>query len=122
MPSTSLTPDLFAQGMTFDEYVAYVGSPENLARELDVGQRIDRSAYLKAAFESRRLNEAQTAALVWLAGMSGGPAKMLAVSEEWSSDCRRDIPTFARIAEVTGMELRIFSRDGQRYDETSELI
>ena len=40
---------------------------------------------------------------------------MLALSEDWSSDCRRDVPTFARIAADTGMELRIFDRDGQRY-------
>jgi hypothetical protein len=45
-----------------------------------------------------------------------GPAKMLVISEEWSSDCRRDVPIFARIAAATGMELRIFTRDGQQYD------
>jgi hypothetical protein len=28
-----VTPERFAQGMTFAEYVAYAGSPENLARE-----------------------------------------------------------------------------------------
>lgn len=108
--------------MTFDEYVTYVGSAQNLTRELDTGPRVDYSAYLRATFEARRLNDAQTDALTWLACMPGGPAKMLVVSEEWSSDCRRDVPTLARIAEVTGMELRIFTRDGQRYDETSELI
>jgi len=40
---------------------------------------------------------------------------MLAISEDWSSDCRRDVPTFARIAAETGMELRIFNRDGQKF-------
>ena len=49
-----LTPELFALGMTFDQYVDYVGSDENLARELDVGPRRDYSAYLRAAFEARR--------------------------------------------------------------------
>ena len=28
-----VTAERFAQGMTFDQYVAYVGTPENLARE-----------------------------------------------------------------------------------------
>jgi hypothetical protein len=28
-----VTAERFAQGMTFDQYVAYIGSPENLARE-----------------------------------------------------------------------------------------
>jgi hypothetical protein len=40
---------------------------------------------------------------------------MLVISEEWSSDCRRDVPTFARMAADTGMELRIFPRDGQKF-------
>jgi hypothetical protein len=44
---------------------------------------------------------------------------MLVISEDWSSDCRRDVPTFARIAEVTGMELRIFNRDGQRFSSSN---
>jgi hypothetical protein len=39
---------------------------------------------------------------------------VLVISEEWSSDCRRDIPTIAKIADRTGMELRIFTRDGQK--------
>jgi hypothetical protein len=48
-----------------------------------------------------------------------GPAKMVVLSEEWSSDCRRDVPTFARIAATTGMELRIFNRDGQRFSRAN---
>ena len=28
-----MTPERFAQGMTFDDYVKFTGSPENLARE-----------------------------------------------------------------------------------------
>ncbi len=31
--ASSITPERFAQGMTFDQYIAYLGSPENLARE-----------------------------------------------------------------------------------------
>jgi hypothetical protein len=62
------------------------------------------------------LTEEQEAALKWLVAQPNGPAKMLVVSEEWSSDCRRDVPVFARIAAASGMELRIFPRDGQQYD------
>ena len=36
------------------------------------------------------------------------------IAEEWSSDCRRDVPMVARVADVAGLELRIFPRDGQR--------
>jgi hypothetical protein len=33
MAKSVVTPERFAKGMTFDEYVRYAGSPENLARE-----------------------------------------------------------------------------------------
>jgi hypothetical protein len=102
--------------MTFDEYVAFVGTPENLQREATLGPRQDYSGFLRDAFERSRLTEDQEAALRWLVAQPNGPAKMLVVSEEWSSDCRRDVPVFARIAAATGMELRIFRRDGQRFD------
>jgi hypothetical protein len=36
------------------------------------------------------------------------------ISEDWSSDCRRDVPMLARLAEAGGLELRIFNRDGQK--------
>jgi hypothetical protein len=36
------------------------------------------------------------------------------LSEEWSSDCRRDVPMLARLAEAGGLELRIFPRDGRK--------
>ena len=111
-----ITADRYATGMTFDEYVASIGSPENLRREAGTGPRQDFSAFFRDAFEQARLTADQEAALTWLVAQPNGPAKMLVVSEEWSSDCRRDVPMFARIAAATGMELRIFTRDGQKYD------
>jgi hypothetical protein len=115
MPN-DITAERFSQGMTFDEYVAYIGTPENLQREGSTGPRQNLSAYFREAFERARLNEDQEAALMWLVAQPNGPAKMLVISEEWSSDCRRDVPVFARIAADTGMELRIFKRDGQQFD------
>ena len=110
-----VTPERFAMGMTFDQYADYVGTPENLQREATSGPRIDYSAYFREAFAHTVLTDAQEAALKWLVAQPNGPAKMLVISEEWSSDCRRDVPIFARVAAVTGMELRIFNRDGQRF-------
>ena len=43
------------------------------------------------------------------------------ISEEWSSDCRRDVPTLARIAETAGLELRIFTRDGRKFSRSARL-
>ena len=106
--------------MTFDQYVAYIATPENLKREGSGGApRRDYSQFLRDAFENSRLTDAQVAAFQWLVARPSGPAKMLVISEEWSSDCRRDVPTFARIAAITGMELRIFTRDGQRFSNAN---
>ena len=103
----------FGQGMTFDEYVRFIASPANLAREGSAAPRRDWSDYLRRAYDAARIPPAHTEAWRWLVAQPGGPAKVLALSEEWSSDCRRDIPVLARLADTAGLELRIFTRDGQ---------
>ena len=114
-----MTPERFAKGMTFEQYVTFVGTPENLAREgFDVRRfsvvrpRLDWSGYLRDRYAKARLTGDQAAAITWLAAQPGGPAKILVISEDWSSDCRRDVPYLARLAEAGGLELRIFTRDG----------
>jgi len=119
-----VTAERFAKGMTFDEYVKYAGSPENLAREAFGGYfpdggsfgapRKDNSAVFRERYAKARLNDDQTAAIKWLAAQPNGPAKILVISEDWSSDCRRDLPVLARLAEAGGLELRIFNRDGKK--------
>jgi hypothetical protein len=112
----SVTHARFAQGLTFDDYLAFIATPENLQREGSGGApRIDRSAALREAFNGSRLTADQAQAFAWLRQQPNPPAKMLVIAEEWSSDCRRDLPTFARIAAETRIELRIFTRDGQRF-------
>ena len=110
-----VTPARFAQGMTFEQYVAHVGTSENLQREGSQGPtRVDQSGFLRERHQKLKLTEAQTAMIKWLAAQPGGPAKILVISEEWSSDCRRDVPALARLAEAGGLELRIFNRDGKK--------
>ncbi len=116
----SISPERYAQGMTFSEYLDYIGTPRNLAREATGGTaRPDNTAAFKNGYENTELNENQVAALKWLAAQAGGPAKILAISEDWSSDCQRDIPTVARMAEAAGMELRIFTRDGAKFSASN---
>ena len=68
--------------------------------------------FLRERYAKARLTDSETAAIAWLAAQPGGPAKVLVISEDWSSDCRRDVPYLARLAEAGGLELRIFTRDG----------
>jgi hypothetical protein len=115
-----VTPERFAKGLSFDDYLGYIGSPENLAREgFDVRRfsltrpRIYWSGYLRERYARARLTDDQAAAVAWLAAQPGGPAKIAVIAEDWSSDCRRDLPYLARLAEAGGLELRIFIRDGE---------
>ncbi len=114
-----MTPERFARGMTFDQYVTFSGSPANLGREgFDIRRfslvrpRVDWSGYLRERYANARLDDEQAAAIRWLAAQAGGPARVMVISEDWSSDCRRDVPYLARLAEAGGLELRIFARDG----------
>src|SRR5436309_5002630 len=110
--------------MTFEEYVKYTGTPENLAREgfgsyfPDGGSigavRKDQSAVFRERYARARLTDQQIGAIKWLAARPDGPAKILVLSEDWSSDCRRDVPMLARLADAGGLELRIFNRDGKK--------
>src|SRR5687767_2163165 len=124
MTKTVVTPQRFAQGRTFAQYLAYIASPENLEREAfgsyypDGGskgtQRRDNSAVFRERYERTRLHDYQVAAIKWLVAQPQGPAKILVISEDWSSDCRRDIPILQRLAEAGGLQLRIFNRDGKK--------
>jgi hypothetical protein len=117
--TSAVTPERYASGMTFDQYVSYIGTPENLKRGATGGlPRVNYSAFFRDAFANSRLTNEQAAALKWLIAQQNAPARMLVLSEDWSSDCRRDVPTFARIAADTGMELRIFCRDGQNFSDS----
>jgi hypothetical protein len=73
------------------------------------------TAQVRAWYEGSRLTDAQVSAIKWLASQPGGPAKILVISEEWSSDCQRDVPMLARLAEAGNLELRIFPRDGKTF-------
>src|SRR3989449_5801952 len=124
MAKSVVTPERFARGMTFEQYVAYTATPENLAREAwggyfpDSGsiatQRKDNRGVFRERYARAKLADHQVAAIKWLAAQPNGPAKILVISEDWSSDCRRDVPMLARLAEAGGLELRIFNRDGKK--------
>src|SRR4026207_1815055 len=124
MTTSAVTAARLARGRTFDEYVKHAGSPENLAREAfgsyypDGGSkgtaRKDNSAVFRERYAKARLADHQPAAIKWRAAHPNGPATILVISEDWSSDCRRDVPMLARLAEAGGLQMRIFNRDGQK--------
>src|SRR5947209_13930015 len=102
-----MTPERFANGMTFDDYLKFIGSPENLRREgFDVRRfsvanpRVDWSSYLRERHAKARLSDEQSAAIKWLTAQAGGPAKVLGIAEDFSLDFWIVVPYVWRVADA----------------------
>src|SRR5579863_217275 len=94
--TTVVTPARFAQGHTYASFLAQA------AVNVDKFEQNYKSAPLSAedlAFFKRA------------AAQPNGPARIVAIAEAWCGDVYRELPTVARIAEATGLELRVFLRD-----------
>lgn len=91
-----VTPERFASGMTYDEYM------NRITRNRDQFQ---------ANYDGTPLTEEDVRRFKEIMARPNGPAKVLALAEDWCPDVFRGLPVMARIAEATGMELRIFPRD-----------
>ena len=91
-----VTPERFAQGLTYANY-------------------IDQIKVNKARFEefynNFQVTSDETDALKALSQRPGGPTKMLVLGEDWCGDVIRGMPVLARMAEAGGLEMRIFPRD-----------
>jgi thiol-disulfide isomerase/thioredoxin len=94
--TTVVTPTRFAQGLTYADYLAKA--------------TINHDKFEKN-YQSVPLTEEDLAFFRKAAAAPHGPAKILALAEAWCGDVYRELPTFARIAEATGMDLRVFARD-----------
>ena len=101
-----VTPERFARGMTYDEYMGSV--KVNKARIEEY--------YANVSVESE-----QADALKELTNAEGGPARMMVIGEDWCGDVVRELPVLARVAEAAGLELRIFPRD-ENHDIMNEFL
>jgi hypothetical protein len=91
-----VTAQRFAAGLTYREY-------------MDSIQR--NQAKFEYNYDQTRLADDDARALRELTSRPDGPARVLALAEDWCPDVFRGLPVMARIAEAAGMELRIFRRD-----------
>jgi len=91
-----VTPERFAAGLTWEQY------REHIKRNREKFQY----NYAETA-----LRDEDVEAFRSLAVRPDGPAKVLALGEDWCPDVFRGLPVMVRIAEAAGMELRIFPRD-----------
>jgi hypothetical protein len=108
MPTTTtvITPTRFAQGLTYADFLAQA--------------TVNRDKF-EMNYKDAPLNEADIAFFKNIAVMPNGVVKVLAIAEAWCGDVYRELPTIARIAEASGMTLRIFLRD-QNPDIMNEFL
>ncbi len=101
-----VTPERFAQGLTYERWLE--GIERNQKR-------------FQENYDEFQLSGDDASAFRALVGEANGPVKCLALGEDWCPDVFRGLPVMAHIAEASGMELRVFSRD-QHKDIMAEFL
>jgi hypothetical protein len=101
-----VTPERFAQGLTYEQWMAAIDRNQDRFQE---------------NYEATELSEEDVRAFRELVAGPDGPARCLALGEAWCPDVFRGLPVMARIAEASGMELRVFFRD-QNKDIMAEFL
>ncbi len=94
--TTVVTPARFAKGLSFKDYLSQIKVNKDKFEE-----------YYTSAAVSRD----EAASFKKMVAMPGGPAKVLVLGEDWCPDVYRGLPVITKIAEASGMELRMFPRD-----------
>jgi len=91
-----VTAERFTGGMTWEQYLEHI--------------KRNREKF-EYNYAETVLTDDDAEAFRSLAARPDGPAKVLALGEDWCPDVFRGLPVMVRIAEAAGMELRIFPRD-----------
>ena len=111
-----VTAARFAQGMSWEAYVEYIGSEENLQRPGPRGERPNNTERYQRNITEYQMKPEHEAALKALPTM-----KLMVIGEDWCPDVFRGMPVLARIAEAAGWEARFFQRD-QNNDIMDEFL
>jgi thiol-disulfide isomerase/thioredoxin len=101
-----VTEERFKQGMTYEQYVASIERNQKRFEENYAGTQV-------SAEDAAKFKE--------LMARPNGPAKFIVIGEDWCPDVFRGMPVFARLAEATGMEMRVYPRD-QHKDIMAEFL
>ncbi len=91
-----VTPERFVSGFTYKDYIAQIKVNK------EQFEQYYKTAQLSAKDEAFFRKATET---------PNGIAKMLVLGEDWCPDVFRGMPLMARIAEASGIEMRIFPRD-----------
>jgi hypothetical protein len=97
MEQTSVvTPERFDSALTYPDYLAAIA--------------VNRDQF-EHFYEIARLTEDDTAFFKNAASLPNGPAKVLVIAEAWCPDVFRGVPVIARIAEASGLTMKVILRD-----------
>ena len=94
--TTVVTPARFEQGLRYADFFA--------------GAKVNRDKF-EHNYNHPALTEDDLSFFLKVSELADGPRKLLAIAEDWCGDVYRELPTAVRIAESTGIDLRIFLRD-----------
>src|SRR4051794_32924571 len=92
---SAVTPDRFNKAMTYE---SYIGSIERNQKRFEEN------------YEATAVAPDDLARLKALMAKPNGPAKLLVIGEDWCPDVFRGMPVFARLAEASGLEMRVLKR------------
>ncbi|MEC9309581.1 MAG: thioredoxin family protein [Chloroflexota bacterium] len=104
--TTVVTPQRYTEGFAYADYIDQINV--NKAR-------------FQEFYEKFQVTETEAESLKELVANPKGPSKMMVIGEDWCGDVVRGLPVLARMAEVSGMEIRIFPRDSHE-DIMSEYL
>ncbi|MBI2761964.1 MAG: thioredoxin family protein [Chloroflexi bacterium] len=91
-----VTPERFASGLSYQEYLS--------------GIKVNQDKF-QQNYQGTTLSDEQVAKFKALMARPNGPARMLVIGEDWCPDVYRGMPVAAKLAEATGLEMRVFPRD-----------
>lgn len=103
---TVVTPERLAQGISYKEWM----------------EQIDRNQdKFEQNYEGTEISAEDAAAIKATMAKPNGPVTMMAIGEPWCPDVFRGLPVAAKLAEATGLDLKIFFRD-QNIDIMDEFL
>jgi hypothetical protein len=94
--TTVVTPERFDAALSYPDYLSSIAVNRDKFQEY---------------YDAARLSDADVAFFREVAARPSGPARMLVIAEPWCPDVFRGVPVFARIAEASGMTMRVVARD-----------
>jgi thiol-disulfide isomerase/thioredoxin len=94
--TTVVTPKRYSEGYTYPEYLDQI--------------KVNKPLF-QLYYQDFDLDPAAVEQLRTLSQAPGGPAKVLALGEDWCPDVYRGLPTVAKLADASNVEIRVFPRD-----------